>query len=50
MCREEDLLRRVLGFDSVAEQQAAEAEHHPAVLGEEIADEGAGRRKVAAAG
>ncbi len=50
MCREEDLLRRVLGFDPVAEQQAAEADTIPAVLGEEIADEGAGRREVAAAG
>jgi hypothetical protein len=50
MCREEHLLRRVLGFDSIAEQQAAEAEHHPAVLGKEIADKTAGRRQFAAAG
>ena len=39
----EHLLRGVLRLDRVAQQQPAEAEHHPAVLGEELADVGAGR-------
>jgi len=38
------LLCRVLRLDGIAEQQATEAEHHPTVLGKELAGDTAGRR------
>ncbi len=48
--RQEDLLRGVFGLERVAKQEAAKAEHHSAVIGEQPRDEGAGRSGVGAAG
>jgi hypothetical protein len=50
MRREEDLLSCVLGLDRIAKQQTTQAEHHSAVIGEQLRDEGAGRSLVGAAG
>jgi hypothetical protein len=50
MHRQEHLLRCVLRFDRVAEQEAAKAENHPSVLGKEPGDEHAGRLGMGAAG
>jgi hypothetical protein len=47
---EEDLLGCVLGLDGIAKKQSAKPEHHPAVPGEQLPDEDAGRSGIRAAG
>jgi hypothetical protein len=46
----ENLLRCVLRLDGIAKKQTAEPEHHPAVTGEQLADEDAGRSRIRTAG
>ena len=47
---EEDLLGCILRLDWVSKQQATQAEHHAAVLVEELRDEDAGGPSIGTAG
>lgn len=47
---QEDLLSCIFGLDGIAQQQTTKPEHHSAVIGEQLRDEGAGRSVVGTAG